>query len=246
MAPLARVSAQTGAAASGSAYKAPRTPLGQPDLQGYWQVVNSAASNLEAHAGRLGVAPPGMSVVEGGDIPYKPEALAQRQKNFQNRATLDPVSKCWAPGIPRLMYMPHPFQIVQAATEIVLFFEFNNHERWIYMQGKHPEDIPFWLGDARGKFEGDTLVVDNANFNGETWLDAAGNYTSDALHVVERYTRTGPDHLTYEATITDPKVYSRPWKVTMPMYRRLDKNMQIMEYNCFEDLMLDRFYPNRP
>ena len=211
----------------------PRTADGQPDLQGVWQVVNTAAFDLEAHAPSLGV-PAGASVVEGGVIPYRPEALARKRENFENRATLDPESKCYLPGVPRITYMPHPFQIVQQADKITILYEYLHAVRYVYMNGNpHPKGpIEWWMGDSRGHWEGSTLVVDVVHFNDLTWFDRAGNYHSPALHVVERYTRTSPDHMRYEATIEDPAVFARPWTISMPLYRRQEANIELLEYQC--------------
>ena len=221
------------------AYRVPKTLDGHPDLQGIWQVLNAANWNLEDHTGSLGV-PPGIGVVEGGDIPYKPEALAKRQKNYEQRLTADPMAQCRLPGVPRATYLPHPFQIVQNAETVNFAYEYVNANRQVYttggVHGKHPEGWDgMWMGDSRGRWEGDTLVVDAATFNEDTWLDASGNYHSDQLHVVERYTRTGRDHMRYEATIEDPQVFTRPWKISMTLYRVQDRN-RLLEYFCPHDI----------
>jgi hypothetical protein len=215
------------------AYTPPRTPDGQPDLQGVWQALNSAAWDIQDHQGRLGV-PAGQGVVEGNVLPYKTEALAQRQKNYESRETLDTEAKCYRPGVPRITYMPFPFQIHQFPGYVLILYEYAHIPRVIYTDGsRHPEGhIDWWMGDSRGRWEGNTLVVDVVDFNEETWFDRAGNFHSDELHLVERYTRTGPDHIRYEATIEDPKVFTRPWKMSMPLYRRQEPNVQLLEYDC--------------
>ena len=221
-------------AAKPQAYVPPRTPDGNPDLQGVWQVLHTAAWDIQDHQARLGV-PAGQGVVEGNEIPYQPWAAAKKRENFENRLTADPVGKCFLPGVPRITYMPYPFQIFQTAGSIVIIYEYVHAVRTIYTGRPHlPGPIDFWMGVSRGRWEGDTLVVDTIHFNGETWLDAAGNFHSDALHVVERYTRTGPEHIAYEVTIEDPKVFTRPWKMSMPLYRRVEKNAQIMDFRCVE------------
>jgi hypothetical protein len=220
-------------AALAETYRAPRNAVNQPDLQGSWQAQTTASYDLQDHTGSLGI-PPGMGVVQGGEIPYKPEALAKRQENFKNRASGDPVSKCFLPGVPRANAMPFPLQIFQTGKDVAILYEFVHAYRLIPMDGsKHPDDIDFWMGDSRGHWDGDTLVVDVTNNNDQTWLDAAGDYHSDALHVVERYTRTGPDTIGYEATLEDPKVFTRPWKIAFTLYRRPEKNFQLMEYDCY-------------
>ena len=219
------------AAAQGGGYTGPRTPDGKPNLNGIWQVMNSAQWDIEAHSPDEGV-PGGQGVVEGGDIPYQPAALAKRKENAQNRAK-DPLSKCYLPGVPRAMYVPLPFEITQSPKNIVMAFEFAHARRIIYTDGTpHVEALEFWMGDSRGKWDGDTLVVDTIDFTDKTWLDKAGNFHSTALHVVERFTPMGPNHINYEATMEDPKVYTRPWKMSMPIYRRMERNLQLLDYDC--------------
>jgi hypothetical protein len=235
--PPAQTSAQT------PAYRAPRTKDGKPNLNGVWQGVNEAYWDIEGHPAapgpfwQLGAAysvAPGLGIVEGGAIPYKPEALQKKKQNFANRMSLDPEAKCYLPGVPRAMYMPYPFQIVQSTKQIMMVFEFAGALRTIYMADQTEAPADSWMGWSNGRWEGETLVVDTSGFNDLSWFDRAGNFHSDALHVVERITAAGPDHLNYEATIEDPNVFTRPWKISMPLYRRIEKNAQILEYKCVE------------
>ena len=221
-------------AESAQPYSPPHTPDGQPDLQGIWQVLNTAAWDIQDHSGQLGV-PAGQGVVVGNDIPYQPWALAKKQENFRNRQTADPNTKCYMPGVPRITYMPYPFQILQFADRVLILYEYIHVTRTIYMDGSpHPDGhIDFWMGDSRGRWEGDTLVVDLIHFNDQTWFDRAGNLHSEALHVVERYTRSGPDHITYDVTIEDPEVFTRPWTMSMPLYRRQEADISLLEYECY-------------
>lgn len=219
-------------------YAPPLTADGHPDLQGVWQVLNTAAWDLEDHGASLGV-PAGRGVVDGGRIPYLPSALARKQEHAEGRARLDPEAKCFLPGVPRITYMPHPFQIVQQADKVSILYEYQHAVRYIYLNGNpHPEGpIEWWMGDSRGRWEGNTLVVDVIHFNDLTWFDRAGNYHSSALHVIERYTPTGPDHLLYEATIEDPQVFSEPWTISMPLYRRQETHSDLFEYQCHAYLL---------
>ena len=213
----------------------PRTADGKPDLSGIWQVVNTAAWDLEPHQAQRGV-PAGLGVVEGNVIPYLPAALQQRQINRENRDTLDPETKCFLPGVPRLTYMPYPFQIVQTSPtgNVVFLYEYVHAVRHIFMTGEHPDGhIDWFMGDSRGRWEGDTLVVDTIHFDPQTWFDRAGNFHSEELHVVERYTLVTADRLDYQVTIEDPKVFSRPWNIRMPIYRRAEENLQLLEYECY-------------
>jgi len=221
-------------AGTSQTYTPPRTPDGQPDLQGIWQVINTAAWDIQDHRARLGV-PAGQGVVEDNEIPYQPWALAKKQANFADRQTADPEARCHMPGVPRITYMPYPFQILQFPQHVLILYEYVHVTRTIYMDGSpHPDGhIDFWMGDSRGRWDGDTLVVDLIHFNDETWFDRAGNFHSEALHVVERYTRSGPDHITYEATIEDPAVFTRPWTMSMPLYRRQEEDIQLLEYECY-------------
>jgi len=216
-----------------------------PNLEGIWQAVNTAAWDIEDHSASLGV-PAGQGVVDGGAIPYQPWALIQKEENFTNRATADSLASCAMPGVPRITYMPHPFQIIQFDDRILILYEYVHVTRTIYMDGSdHPDGhIDFWMGDSRGRWEGDTLVVDVIHFNEQTWFDRAGNFHSEALHVVERFTPNGPNHIDYEVTIEDPNVFTRPWTMRMPLYRRQETNVQLLEYECYayaeEDLARDK------
>ena len=217
-----------------SAYNGPRTPDRKPDLNGIWQVLGTAHWNVEAHSASEGV-PAGISVVEGGTIPYQPWASAKRNENFQNRLMADPLRKCYMPGVPRATYLPFPFEITQTPAHILIAYEFAHATRTIFLDGTpHMEDLDFWMGDARGKWEGDTLVVDTVSLGDKTWFDEAGNFHSDALKVVERFTPMDAAHINYEATIDDAKVFTRPWKLSMIIYRRLEKNLELLDYECAE------------
>jgi hypothetical protein len=239
-----------------ASYRAPRTADGKPDLNGIWQAVNSANWDIQGHAagpspfpellGAIGAVPPGQGVVEGNEIPYQPWAAAKKKENFEKRLAPesfanvydrnggDPEARCYLPGVPRATYMPFPFQIVQTPKYILIAYEYAVASRTILMDSTEESPVESWMGWSRGRWEGETLVVDVTDFNENTWFDRAGNFHSDALHVVERYTPSSPYHLQYEATIEDPKVFTRPWKISMPLYRRMDKNVQIMEFKCVE------------
>lgn len=247
----AGVSAQT------TAYRPSRLADGRPDLNGIWQALNEANFDLESHGARpamalragpagpvpaapvlalgaVGAVPGSLGVVEGGVIPYRPEALARKKSNQENWLTLDPEIKCFLPGVPRATYVPHPFQIIQSQSAIYFAYAYAGAGRNIFMKNPGPAPIDTWMGWSAGRWDGDTLVIDVTGLNESTWFDRAGNYHSEALHVVERYTRTGPDHLQYEATIDDPKVFTRPWKISMPLYRRMERNAQLLEFKCVE------------
>jgi hypothetical protein len=220
----------------GATYSPPKTPHGHPDLQGIWQVLNTTAAwNVEPHTATWEV-PAGLGVIvdpAGGMIPYQPWAAARRAENFKTRATADPLAKCFKPGVPRLTYLPFPFQIVQSPQAVTIFYEYVHNFRTIHLNRQtHVDGLDFWNGDSIGRWDGNTLVVDVANFNGQTWLDRAGNFHSAALRVVERYTRIDPATMTYEATLEDPKVFTRPWKMSMSLHLRREPNIRLLEYEC--------------
>jgi hypothetical protein len=244
-------------AGQSAAYRAPRTADGKPDLNGIWQAINEANYDLQMHMakpamslragpygpvpaapvlalGAVGAVPPGVGVVEGNEIPYKPEAAAKKKANQDKWLELDPEVKCYLPGVPRATYMPYPFQIFQSQSAIFMAYEYAGAVRNVYLKDPGPAPVDSWMGQSVAKWEGDTLVIDVTGFNDSTWFDRAGNHHSDKLHVVERYTRTGPDVITYEATMDDPNVFTRPWKISMPLYRRLEKNAQLMDFKCVE------------
>ncbi len=222
----------------------PRAWDGRPDLSGIWQVIGTAHWNLEDHQasagppelGAIGAIPPGKGVVVDGAIPYLEWAKSQKQQNFANRYREDPETKCYLPGVPRATYLPYPFQILQGTDKIMIVYGVAEANRTIHMDKDNPQPAPIdsWMGRSHGHWEGDTLVVEVAGFNGQAWLDRAGNFSSDTLRVEERYTPMGPNALRYEATLEDPNVFTQPWKITMPLYRRLEEDAEILEYKCVE------------
>jgi hypothetical protein len=238
-------------------YRAPRSADGKPDLNGIWQALNEANYDIQAHMARpalalrpgpysavpatpvlalgaVGSVPPGLGVVEGDEIPYQPAALTQKKENQKNWLTADPEIKCYLPGVPRATYMPYPFQILQSASALFIAYEYAGAVRNIYLKDPGPAPVDSWMGQSVARWDKDTLVVDVTGLNDQSWFDRSGNFHSEALHVVERYTRTSPDVIWYEATIEDPKVFTRAWKMSMPLYRRQEKNAQIMDFKCVE------------
>jgi hypothetical protein len=231
---------------------------GKPDFNGIWEAHNTANWDLQNHAprplvgqpgftegstvlaapvvalGSLGWAPGGLGVVEGDEIPYQPWAAKRKKENLENWIDRDPEIKCFQPGIPRAMYMPFPYQVIQSNTEIQMIFEFANAQRTIHLTPREPYPNSAWMGYSEGHWEGDTLVVAVNNFNDATWFDRAGNFHSDALKVTERFTPLSADAIQYEATIEDPQVFTKPWKIQMPLYRRLEPNAQLVEFRCVE------------
>jgi hypothetical protein len=213
----------------------PRLANGKPDFSGIWQTTSAAEYDLEPHSGRVD-APPSAGVIDGKFIPYLPAALERKQKNFAARDKEDPRLKCWTLGTPRGIYYREPFQILQRDRDLTLVFQFGHSVRTIHTNGTlHPEvtDNEFYLGDSRGHWEGDTLVVDVTDFNEETWLDRAGNFHSPKLHVVERWRLLDANTVEYRATLEDPQVYSRPWTLNVILHRHREKDFQLIENYCF-------------
>ena len=238
-------------------YRPPRLADGHPDFNGIWQALNEANYDIQIHVARpalalrdgpygpvpampvvalgaVGAVPPGVGIVDGDELPYKPDALKTKQENQQQWLSRDPEIKCYLPGVPRATYMPYPFQIVQSASQLLMAYEYAGAVRDIHLKNPGPAPVDSWMGQSVARWDGDTLVVDVTGMNDQTWFDRAGNFHSDALHVVERYTRTSADVLSYEATIEDANDFTRPWKMSMPLYRRQERNAQLMDFKCVE------------
>ena len=214
-----------------------------PNINGIYQAINTANWNLEDHPaegldqfwqlGAIAAIPAGMSVIEGGTIPYKPEALKVREANRKGWPKTDPEAKCYMPGIPRANYMPYPFQIVQGNRDILFVYEFASSNRIVHMSNHGESPVDSWMGWANGKWNGDTLEIHNSGFNEHSWFDRAGNHHSNQLVVQERFTPRG-ENLFYEAEMTDPETFTRPWKISMYLYRKLEPNAQLLEFKCVE------------
>lgn len=219
----------------------PRAGGGHPDLSGFWQALNTAHWDLEPHVSAYPVLlelgaqfakPPGSGVVDGGSIPYRPEARVERDRRYANRLDEDPEGKCYLGGIPRSTYMPYPFQILQNRDDILVYYQYATGVRRIFVDRDDEAPLDSWLGWSNARWESDTLVVEVTGLNGQTWLDRSGNYASESATVTERYTPLGPNHLQYQATIDDPTVFTRPWTISMPLYRIVDENFRLLEFKC--------------
>lgn len=233
-------------------YKAPRTADGKPDFNGIWQALTTANWDIQDHpaaaglkpdvVGVYGAQPAGLGIVEGGEIPYQAWALERKKENFAkrlvsdpaNRSAGDPEAKCYMPGLPRATYLPFPFQIIQGTNNIMIAYEFAEVGRIVYLDKVGPPPVNTWMGQSVGRFVGDVLEITATGFNDQTWFDRAGNFHSDQLKVIERFAAVSPYHLMYEATIEDPKVFTRPWKVSFPLYRRMENGMRLLEFKCVE------------
>jgi hypothetical protein len=232
-------------AGRGAAAARPDRIAGRPNLNGVWQALGNAYWNLEDHSasglnqfwqlGAIAAIPAGQSVVEGGTIPYLPAGLKKRQENMAGWPKTDPEAKCYMGGIPRSTYMPYPFQIVQGQKDILFVYEYASSNRIVHMVTHEEPPVDSWMGWSDGKWDGDTLVIEVTGNNDQTWFDRSGNHHSDALKVTERYALApGGNHINYSATIEDPKTFSRPWTIRMPLYRRMEPNVQLLEFKCVE------------
>ena len=227
-----------------AAYRAPRfVGTQQPNLNGIWQANNTANWDIQDHSasqgpmwelGAIGAMPAGRGVVEGNDIPYTPAGLAKKRENFAKRRTEDPEAKCYMPGIPRANYMQYPFQIVQSNRGILFVYEYSSANRWVNMGKAVEAGSDTWMGTNNGRWQGDTLVIDVTGLNGLAWFDRSGNHATDRLHVVESFTPRSAETLNYEATIEDPATFTRSWKISMPLYRRVEPGAQLLEFKCVE------------
>lgn len=224
----------------------PRLANGKPDFSGIWEATSAADYDLEPHSNRKD-APPGAGIVEGKFLPYLPEALEQKKKNFAERATRDPALKGFTLGVPRSVYYPEPFQIFQREKDLIIVHQFGHSVRTIFTNNTgHPKDpYDWWLGDSRGSWENDTLVVDVKHFNDKTWFDRAGNYHSDQLHVIENWKFLDKNTIEYRATIEDPQVFSKPWSLSVILHRHREKDFQLIEDYRFT-LDYDQYYPPKP
>ena len=222
-----------------------QTSAEQPNLNGVWQAFGTAHWDLEGHnasktsatrtLGALGAIPAGMSVIEGDTIPYQDWAIEKRNENRGDWQKHDVGVKCFIPGIPRSTYMPLPFQILQGENKIFIAYEWGSNSRVIHLDRPGTEaQLPSWMGYSLGHYEGNSLVVEVSAQMADAWFDSVGNFHSENLKVTERYTPMGPNHLQYEATIEDSEVYTRPWKIAMPLYRRMEENARILEFKCVE------------
>ena len=230
---------------------------GKPDLNGIWQTLTTANWDIQAHSakaalamrqgpvvpvpakevlafGAIGAVPAGLGVVEGDELPYKPDALKTKQENQENWLTRDPEIKCYLPGVPRATYMPFPFQIVQSDKAFFISYEFAGAVRNVFYKDPGEPQVDSWMGQSVGRWEGDTFLVEVRGFNDQSWFDRAGNHHSASMKVTERYTMVDADHIQYEATIDDPETFTGPWKMSMPLYRRIEKNAQLGQFKCVE------------
>jgi hypothetical protein len=261
------VGGHTSQAQQGGSTAIPRTASGKPDLNGLWQALNTANYDIQAHTARpalamrpgpvvplpakevialgaVGSVPAGVGVVVDDELPYLPEALAQRKKNQEGWLALDPEIKCYLPGVPRATYLPFPFQIFQSDSAFFIAYEYASAVRNVYLKDPGPPPVDSWMGQSWGRWDGDTFVVESSGFNDQTWFDRAGNFHSEQMTVIERYTMTDRDHIQYEATITDPKVFSWPWTMRMPLYRHVNANARLGQFKCVEfveELMFGKF-----
>ncbi len=249
----------------------PRTPDGKPDFNGIWQVLSTANNNLESAPpkaafalvpgdfvpvpapeivalGAVGAVPASFGVVEGGRIPYKPEALAQRQTNQENWLSSDPEIKCYMPGVPRATYLPHPFQIFQSDKAFFIAYSFAGAVRNVYLEDPGEAPLDAWMGQSYGVWDGDTFVVEVTGLDDRTWFDRAGNYHTYKLKVTERYTMVSENVIQYEATMEDPDIFERPWTIKMPIYRRLEEGFELPQFKCVEfveELMYGKYRKGR-
>jgi len=251
------VAAQAGVPSGVPVAEIPRTASGLPDMNGIWQALGNHHWDIEPHQARsalqmqpgpvvplpapevlalgaIGAVPSGWGIVDGGEIPYLPEALVEREENRANYLDRDPEIKCYMPGVPRGNYMPFPFQILQSDSHFFIAYEYAGAVRDIYLRDVGPPVLDSWMGQSVGRWEGDTFVVEVTGFTGQQWLDRAGNFHSEALTVTERWTLVTPFHIWYEATLEDPNTFSRPWTVSFPLYKQIDPNARLGQFKCAE------------
>ena len=246
-------------AAAPAAWKAKRGPDGvHPDLNGVWQVLNTANYNIEAHAaqsalqlrpgpyvpvpdagvvalGAIGAVPAGIGIVQGdGKIPYTADALALRDENRAKAVENDPEVKCYLPGIPRANYMDKPFQIFHSDKAVFFAYEYAGAVRNVFLTDPGEAPVDSWMGQSYGKWDGDTFVIEVTGLLGDTWLDRSGNLHGSTTKVTERWTPTSDTTMRYEATIEDEEVYTKPWKIAFNLYKRVGEDAQLQQFKCVE------------
>jgi hypothetical protein len=215
------------------------TADGKPSFEGFWNnAAGSAPWDIEPHPAAFQVPAGEGVIIDPADhkIPYKPEALAKRNDLRDNHSFDDPQGHCAPSGLPRQTYTPFGFQIVQPRGAVVILYEAEHAYRVIRTDGSShvPATVKMWQGDSIGHWEGNTLVVDSRNFNGRTWLDMAGNFTTESLHLIERFTPVDANTIQYEATLEDPTIYARPWTMRFPLRRVNQRGYYILEFACHE------------
>ena len=246
-------------AAAPAAWKAKRGPDGvHPDLNGVWQVLNTANYNIEAHAaqsalqlrpgpyvpvpdagvvalGAIGAVPAGIGIVQGdGKIPYTADALALRDENRAKAVENDPEVKCYLPGIPRANYMDKPFQIFHSDKAVFFAYEYAGAVRNVFLTDPGEAPVDSWMGQSYGKWDGDTFVIEVTGLLGDTWLDRSGNLHGSTTKVTERWTPTSDYTLRYEATIEDEETYTKPWKIAFNLYKKVGEDAQLQQFKCVE------------
>lgn len=250
--------ASTTAKVAKSSYRAPRGPdKVHPDLNGVWQSLGGAGWNVEPHAasaalqvrpgtfapvpakevialGAVGAVPAGLGIVQGGEIPYTAEAKKQRDENRADWINRDPEIKCYLPGVPRANYMALPFQIFQSDTSILVAYEYAGAVRNLYFNDPGPAPVDSWMGQSVAKWEGDTLVVTVTGQSDSTWFDRAGNFHSADMKVVERWTPISAGVMRYEAEIADPATFTKPWTISLNLYKRVGEDARLQQFKCVE------------
>ncbi len=257
--PMDGSSTMSSADSSAAAWKAKRGPDGvHPDLNGVWKVMSTANYNIEAHPasaalqlrpgpyvpvpdsevvalGAIGAVPAGVGIVLGdGKIPYTADALAVRDANRAKAVEMDPEVKCYLPGVPRANYMDKPFQIFHSDKAVFIAYEFAGAVRNVFLEEPDPAPAQSWMGQSYGRWEGDTFVVEVTDQLPTTWLDRSGNIKGEDTKIVERWTPTSDYTMRYEAEITDPSVYTAPWKIGVNLYKATGEDAQLQQFKCVE------------
>lgn len=228
-------------------FSAPRTPFGHPDLRGYY-THGRQNYDLEDHPETYDMRAETTAIVDppNGRIPYQPWAEAKRsdiRRHLYDPPSLEylnPASRCYLRSAVPQIYPPFPLQIVQTPTHVVILQEQNHAYQIVPVDGRPRlgPDIRLWMGDSRGRWDGNTLVIESTNFSARlanrTWLDQSGNFYTDKAHTTQRFIPVDADTLIYEATIHDPTVFTQPWTLAMPLRRQQDPGFELLEFACRE------------
>jgi hypothetical protein len=226
-----------GRAAGGNAGPLKRMADGTPDLSGVYQADAGGANQGLEKREATKLTPGGRGVVvdpPDGRLPTQPWARKENEaRQAPERGYDDPTAHCFVAGVPRSIYVPSPFQILQPPGYVVLLFE-RMSWRQVPLDGRShlPDTTRLWQGDSLGHWDGDTLVIETKNLNGKTWLDELGGVVTHQEQVIEHFIPQNADTIRYEATVTDPGAYTRPWTIAMTLHRQ---NSELLEVACHED-----------
>ena len=224
----------------------PRTSAGRPDMQGFWRAELTSDFSVEGVTDaeprtRDAIMPwevgaPMIVDPADGQIPYQPWAAKIGRKGVHYEKYVDPRTACGSGGVGRPVPGAYQFLQTEGDDHVLWLYDDQNTNRFIPTDGRPHigKDIKLVQGDSVGRWEGTTLVVDVTSVKGSTWIDDAGNFYTDAAHIVERLTLIDPDTIHYQLTLEDPSAYTRPWTMAWALSRDKKPGFELLETACRE------------